>query len=735
MVSSGRLLLLDNNPSTLLLDDFEHGDLTKYETNHTFVDSYTLSMSDDKSKRGINSLKLSYHFGGWTSGNGAMYIQFNECLQTEMMPVKLGMWVYGDGKSPWLRANFIDGEGSRKTVNLTKGNIDWIGWKYVDTTIDNSWKLPIKLEKIYAVEIDKSLQGNHKMTGEIFFDMIQFVYVDNIDLKGPVFTDIYPKGSVIYDNSFIFSARVIDDMSGVDRDSIQVKVNGEIVRHSYSDENGIIRCQIDDIGESDVHLEVVAYDKAGNRSLPSINKIITIDLSPDMEKPTISNMTPSKDVVSYSDTPRITFNVRDEKSGINHADIKVVLDDDELDTIFHEETGWCYAYPEQPIDEGQHIVTITVKDRAGNQLGPIEERFFTKSLAKLGDYETVTIPVIPDTHSPDYLSLLCHHIAQEPSHLVIHMGDMVEEAKKNEYKDVKEVLSNLSEHALLTVPGNHESFQGNLDLYQTYFGSPTYHLNVGQSLLIVLNSAFDQSLSKSDSTQFHYLQRLLRENKQKNIIIATHVPVKDTLGTSHQMNGKDAEKLEYILSEYKRKHEDVSITVLFGHLHVLQSWEKEGVTYIITGNGAGKSYVSHDKGNLLGYGVLEIGRAGVKYNFNPIVEELFIKRENDAESLRPEKNSKIWEIPQGTTEQLHVFGRVHVLTSHYTADITQHRLINKNWKSSNDDILSISPNGMVTGKKQGTAIITVILRESFSVKKANITIEVTSTEHLMNEKS
>ncbi|MDY0409151.1 hypothetical protein [Paracerasibacillus soli] len=82
----------------LLLDDFTHGDLSRYEKNTTFVRTYQLAISDTHVKGG-KSLQLSYHFGGWTAGNGAMYIIFKDNLITKSRPLKLGMWVHGDGKS------------------------------------------------------------------------------------------------------------------------------------------------------------------------------------------------------------------------------------------------------------------------------------------------------------------------------------------------------------------------------------------------------------------------------------------------------------------------------------------------------------------------------------------------------------------------------------------------------------------------------------------------------------
>src|SRR5690625_2717320 len=159
----------------LQLDDFEHNDIHYYETNHRFVKSYTLSISKEQAKVGKRSLKLTYDFGGWTSGNGGMYIVFKRKLVSTQRPVKFGLWVYGDGHSPWLRATFIDGNGARKIVNLTEDSIDWVGWKYVDLPIASNWSLPIRLEQIYAVETNKDLQGNENYKGELYFDQLRFV--------------------------------------------------------------------------------------------------------------------------------------------------------------------------------------------------------------------------------------------------------------------------------------------------------------------------------------------------------------------------------------------------------------------------------------------------------------------------------------------------------------------------------------------------------------------------------
>ena len=105
-------------------------------------------------------------------------------------------------------------------------------------------------------------------------------------------------------------------------------------------------------------------------------------------------------------------------------------------------------------------------------------------------------------------------------------------------------------------------------------GSPTYHFNYGNVLFIILNSAIEQSITQSDSTQFTYLKEVLTSNKQKRIVILTHVPTTDRFGTAHEMDWKDTKILEEILFEYKEeKLPSSDIMVLFGHLHTLDQWE------------------------------------------------------------------------------------------------------------------------------------------------------------------
>ena len=187
-----------------------------------------------------------------------MFIKFKDGLRTSSMPRKLGVWVYSDGKTPWLRATIVDGSGERKTINLTSGNISWHGWKYLDATIDSNWKLPLKLEQIYAVEIDKAHQGNLNYNGIFYIDQLRFVYIEDEDLSGPTFSNIHPERNLVYKDSFTFYATVTDNMSGVDPNSIIVKVNNEIVNHFFCEVLNKMSYSFDHVEQGSYHLIVEA---------------------------------------------------------------------------------------------------------------------------------------------------------------------------------------------------------------------------------------------------------------------------------------------------------------------------------------------------------------------------------------------------------------------------------------------------------------------------------------------
>lgn len=151
--------------------------------------------SSNEAKEGNSSLKLQYDFTEG-DGNRAAYANFmsngKEGLSLDNSISKLGLWVYGNENRNWLRGTIIDGNGKEHNIDFTK-NIDWNGWQYVTADIPSKIVYPIKLQRIYVVEIDK----NKRDTGEILIDGLTAIYpieYSKVDLPEPTkFTDIKNK--------------------------------------------------------------------------------------------------------------------------------------------------------------------------------------------------------------------------------------------------------------------------------------------------------------------------------------------------------------------------------------------------------------------------------------------------------------------------------------------------------------------------------------------------------------
>lgn len=128
-------------------------------------------------KDGHYSLRVDYDYSRWSkASNGTINIKLNPVKKpasytSQIRPQKIGMWVYGDGRAPWLRAVLKDGNGNQVTVNLAS-SINWVGWKYIEAPIPQGLTPPISLDYIYMVEINK----NKNIKGTVYFDDVRFKY-------------------------------------------------------------------------------------------------------------------------------------------------------------------------------------------------------------------------------------------------------------------------------------------------------------------------------------------------------------------------------------------------------------------------------------------------------------------------------------------------------------------------------------------------------------------------------
>ncbi|KYH35604.1 hypothetical protein CLTEP_05480 [Clostridium tepidiprofundi DSM 19306] len=227
---------------SVILDDFEKN--YKYNITGYVGGTGTISHKHAWNKNG--SLRVTYDYDkSWKRKyNGTINIRPNydtSKFVAYTRPKKIGVWVYGNGDAPWLRAQFIDGDGKKFSVDLAS-KIDWKNeWRNVYGEIPNDVVLPIKLDCIYMVEIDKNA---HKK-GTVYFDDLRYVYSDDEDLSRinltTKITNVTPENNSIVKTGYpLIKAKIYDEKYRVDANKISIKIDGKKVTYCFNENTGEI---------------------------------------------------------------------------------------------------------------------------------------------------------------------------------------------------------------------------------------------------------------------------------------------------------------------------------------------------------------------------------------------------------------------------------------------------------------------------------------------------------------
>ncbi|RLL43616.1 hypothetical protein D8M04_11860 [Oceanobacillus piezotolerans] len=111
-----------------------------------------------------NGLQVNYDFSTSTATRAA-YLQASPRIELPGDVQKIGLWVHGDGNGAWLRTVLEDASGTNYTLTLAN-QVNWTGWRYVETTLPEGIQYPVKLWRIYPVETNR----NEQYKGQLIFD-------------------------------------------------------------------------------------------------------------------------------------------------------------------------------------------------------------------------------------------------------------------------------------------------------------------------------------------------------------------------------------------------------------------------------------------------------------------------------------------------------------------------------------------------------------------------------------
>lgn len=157
--------------SPTILESFNKG-ILNYEATGDRANSVSVQgVANDRD--GTKALKLVYDFTNTTGTSGA-YVKAKTQLTISVPPKKIGMWVKGDGKGNWLRAQLVDATGKTVQLDLSK-DVNWTDWQFVETEVPAGLSYPLKMD--LPVRFMQT-ENAKKSSGEIIIDDIQAIYKD-----------------------------------------------------------------------------------------------------------------------------------------------------------------------------------------------------------------------------------------------------------------------------------------------------------------------------------------------------------------------------------------------------------------------------------------------------------------------------------------------------------------------------------------------------------------------------
>ncbi|RZU13340.1 calcineurin-like phosphoesterase family protein [Kribbella rubisoli] len=207
-------------------------DLTKWAANAVPVGAATASRSAAEGHDGGPAIALDYSLTGSTATRAA-YLSQTPQQTLPGQPQKLGVWIYGDGKGEWLRANAYDAAGgTAQTLNLA-ATVDWTGWKYVEADIPPGLTYPLRFWRIYVVETSPTRQ----YSGRIIIDDLTIRSAPPVTMTPPakvIDPMVVTDGTVTGDGRWRFAVMSDAQFTSDDPNSDYVKQARRTIREALA---------------------------------------------------------------------------------------------------------------------------------------------------------------------------------------------------------------------------------------------------------------------------------------------------------------------------------------------------------------------------------------------------------------------------------------------------------------------------------------------------------------------
>ncbi|MCG7405976.1 metallophosphoesterase [Paenibacillus sp. ACRRX] len=629
--------------------------------------------------------------------------QMNSCASA------IGCWIHAEPCGHWLRVAIVDGDGTERSLDLTspKG-MNWHGWRCVTADLPLALEEPAYVRHIYIVETDMA----DKNVGYVDIrDLFSISGHESEDLRGPEWSDYDPKpGTTVYASALVVSLRVLDHQSGVQPESIEMRINNQWLDHHYDGVTGLAHAPVAALVSGEYHILVQAHDCAGNPANPPAEWAFTVELGPDQKAPIMRVMMPLDGTVTRSLRPRIALRIEDSHSGVDENSIRIELNGCLVIHRYQDDTA-CYTPRETLNAESEYFVKVEASDLAGNRSEltwtfrtgavipqPSSDKAFEITIIGDGGYLNSALQVnVCDLQLQAHIA----RIQNESSELLLYTGDIVECDTLDNYKLAVQRMENFRLPYVMTI-GNHEIAGTNQRThYQQAFGETNFVLDYANLTIIGVDTAAGH-ISASDRSQWSWLAEMVDQAAGQHIVILMHTPPDETdaCGYDHQtghgfMDEGEAQRLYALLAQAKVQRAVGEMLVLCGDFHAYMYKKVDNVHYLITGGGGKQTHVPPESGGFYHYIQLCVDQEHVCWKVVPLLERIRCDYASTTLIIKRGQTVQVTATGEFVTQGLIAMAMPIMPPLHYT------------WSSSNLQVVRVTASGFVIGVREGQAIATL----------------------------
>lgn len=184
--------------------------------------------------------------------------------------------------------------------------------------------------------------------------------------------------------------------------------------------------------------------------------------------------------------------------------------------------------------------------------------------------------------------------------LLIHSGDLTQDGKLEYFRKAQRFLKEI-DIPYVIIPGNHDKRSGGISLYQDYVGSPNGVEEIGDAVVIYVDSAIhDSNIGRVGMVKYDMIKQALGEHTDKPIkIVVLHhhtIPI-PMAGRERNVLSNAGDLLDLFLRS------DVDL-VISGHRHYPNVYQVENTVFVNAGTVSGRKT---RYGDVNSYNVIDIG--------------------------------------------------------------------------------------------------------------------------------